>query len=349
ALGALARGQGATPFMILFAAFSVLLARATGRTDLVLGTDVAGRKRWETEGLIGFFINQLALRVDSAGDPTFAAVLAAVRSTALSAYAHQDLPFELFFDNTPPGDYGLPGLEIEQIESETPIAKLDLTIALKESGGRLSGWINYATDLFDAARIDRLVERYTDLLRAVAERPEARLSELGAALHEIERKELAMAKSELKELSFKKFKAVAPQALAITGELVEKSYLAPDQRLPLVIRPAVADVDLAEWAASRKEEIEADLLAHGAILFRGFGISEPAVLERFASQLCPDLFNENGEHPRESVTGNVYTPVFYPPDQRLLWHNENSFNWSWPRVIFFACARPADAGGETPI
>ncbi|HXU46271.1 MAG TPA: amino acid adenylation domain-containing protein [Thermoanaerobaculia bacterium] len=370
ALGALARGQGATPFMTLFAAFSVLLARATGRTDLVLGTDVAGRKRWETEGLIGFFINQLALRVDSAGDPTFAAVLAAVRSTALSAYAHQDLPFELvvdalrvprslgaaplfqvklFFDNTPPGDYGLPGLEIEQIESETPIAKLDLTIALKESGGRLSGWINYATDLFDAARIDRLVERYTDLLRAVAERPEARLSELGAALHEIERKELAMAKSELKELSFKKFKAVAPQALAITGELVEKSYLAPDQRLPLVIRPAVADVDLAEWAASRKEEIEADLLAHGAILFRGFGISEPAVLERFASQLCPDLFNENGEHPRESVTGNVYTPVFYPPDQRLLWHNENSFNWSWPRVIFFACARPADAGGETPI
>jgi alpha-ketoglutarate-dependent taurine dioxygenase len=71
--------------------------------------------------------------------------------------------------------------------------------------------------------------------------------------------------------------------------------------------------------------------------------------ERFAASVCSELFNENGEHPRESVSGNVYTPVYYPPDQKLLWHNENSFNLRWPMKILFGCARPADRGGETPI
>lgn len=158
-----------------------------------------------------------------------------------------------------------------------------------------------------------------------------------------------MEKANFKSFSFKK--PVPVKAVTISGDesIVEKTTLAPDQPMPLVIRPRVPDVDLAEWAEANRESVEADLLRHGAILFRGFGIDTPEVLEPFARNICPDLFNENGEHPRESVSGNVYTPVFYPQDQQLLWHNENSFNWHWPRKIFFACARPADEGGETPI
>lgn len=160
-----------------------------------------------------------------------------------------------------------------------------------------------------------------------------------------------MEKSELKgSLSFKKFKAVAPKPVAVEeAEIVERGELSPGQKLPLVLTPRVPDVDLAEWATANRGRLEADLLEHGAILFRGFGIADPDSFERFARTLCPDLFNENGEHPRESVSGSVYTPVFYPQDQRLLWHNENSFNWKWPRKIFFCCANPADQGGETPI
>jgi len=90
-------------------------------------------------------------------------------------------------------------------------------------------------------------------------------------------------------------------------------------------------------------------LKHGAILFRGFKIHSPTEFERFASTICSDLFSENGEHPREEVSRNVYTPVFYPPDKKLLWHNENSFNDCWPMKIWFFCARPAEQGGETPI
>ncbi len=94
ALRALARREGATLFMTLLAAFDVLLARWSGQEDVVVGTPTAGRGRRETEGLIGFFVNTLALRVDVAGDPAFRELLARVREAALGAHAHQDLPFE---------------------------------------------------------------------------------------------------------------------------------------------------------------------------------------------------------------------------------------------------------------
>jgi alpha-ketoglutarate-dependent taurine dioxygenase len=71
--------------------------------------------------------------------------------------------------------------------------------------------------------------------------------------------------------------------------------------------------------------------------------------EQFALALCPELFSDNGEHPRKSISGKVYTPVFYPADKKVLWHNENSFNFHWPSKIWFCCLQPAQQGGETPI
>ncbi|MDX6502442.1 MAG: hypothetical protein QOG23_5706 [Blastocatellia bacterium] len=133
------------------------------------------------------------------------------------------------------------------------------------------------------------------------------------------------------------------------GGLVRTGYLDSGNLLPLVCRPAVDDLDLADWAGNNLEFVEAELLRHGAILFRGFNVDSPPVFERFAIAVCPELFDENGEHPRETISGKVYTPVFYPPDKQLLWHNENSFNHSWPTRVFFGCVRPADEGGETPL
>jgi alpha-ketoglutarate-dependent taurine dioxygenase len=74
-----------------------------------------------------------------------------------------------------------------------------------------------------------------------------------------------------------------------------------------------------------------------------------AAFDAFTTAVCSELFIENGEHPRENVKGNVYTPVYFPPERKLLWHNENSFNYHWPRKIWFCCVKPAESGGETPI
>jgi alpha-ketoglutarate-dependent taurine dioxygenase len=132
--------------------------------------------------------------------------------------------------------------------------------------------------------------------------------------------------------------------------LIQTEYLSPEEHLPLVIRPQRVELDLVEWVESNQSFIEAELCKHGALLFRDFHISSPVEFERFALALCPDLFSENSEHvPANVGSGNLYTPVFYPPEKKLLWHNENSFNATWPMRIWFFCAQPADKGGETPI
>ena len=147
-----------------------------------------------------------------------------------------------------------------------------------------------------------------------------------------------------------RFKDLKPQAVGLAdGNLVRSRPLQERAALPLLVEPAAEGVDLAEWAAGSRAFVEEKMERHGAILFRGFGVSTPEAFERFAGNVCRELFDENGEHPRESVSGNVYTPVFYPSGKQLLWHNENSFNHRWPSKILFCCANPADTGGETPL
>src|SRR6185312_16882433 len=101
-LQALARGRDATPFILALAAFAALLQRYTGRDDLLVGSPIANRNRGETEGLIGFFVNTLVLRLDLTGDPGFGELLLRARGTALDAYEHQDVPFDLLVDELKP-------------------------------------------------------------------------------------------------------------------------------------------------------------------------------------------------------------------------------------------------------
>jgi alpha-ketoglutarate-dependent taurine dioxygenase len=151
-------------------------------------------------------------------------------------------------------------------------------------------------------------------------------------------------------LGLNRFKSITPKAVTLSGEnLVRRDSLPGGGTLPLVLRPGAEGVDLVEWAASNRSFIEGQLLEHGALLFRDFGLDPIADFERFAATLCPTLFTDNGEHPRENLGGKVYTPIFYPPDKKVLWHNENSFNYRWPLKIWFCCVRPAERGGETPL
>jgi alpha-ketoglutarate-dependent taurine dioxygenase len=136
---------------------------------------------------------------------------------------------------------------------------------------------------------------------------------------------------------------------------IETSALAAGQTLPLVVQPPgahasnSAELDLAEWAAASGDFLAASLQRHGAILFRGFAINSARRFERVARATCRELYDENSEHVPVGDSDFVQTPVFYAPDQKLLWHNENSFNLSWPRKILFCCHTPAASGGETPI
>src|SRR3712207_1154572 len=199
ALKALSRAEGATLFMTLLAGFQVLLSRYSGQTDLVVGTPIAGRDRLETEGLIGFFINALALRTDLSGDPTFKQLLGRVREVTLGAYAHQEVPFDLVVEelqperrlgrspifqvifalqNIPRESIELPGLKLSSIEPENGTVEFDINFVLSEAGDGINGLLQYNTDIFDAQTIGRLLTHFEMLLAAAAADPEQPVSAL---------------------------------------------------------------------------------------------------------------------------------------------------------------------------
>lgn len=133
------------------------------------------------------------------------------------------------------------------------------------------------------------------------------------------------------------------------NNFIEITNLGNNENYPVIIKPIIKNIDLADWAVGNQEIITSSLFKYGTILLRGFNIITALDFEKFSKTVCTELFNDNGEHPRENIDGNVYTPVFYPADRKLLWHNENSFNYHYPMKILFCCQQPAQQGGETPI
>jgi amino acid adenylation domain-containing protein len=199
-LGELSRREGATMFMIMLAAFNIVLGRWSGQKDIVVGSPIANRTRAETEGLIGFFVNTLVMRTDLSGAPSFRELLGRVRTTALGAYAHQDLPFEKLVEelqplrnlssqplfqvmfvlqNTSrPTVTQLPGIELRAVGGRRVTAKFDVTLQMQETPHGLRGEIEYATDLFDRSTIERLAGHLRILLEGIVADPDARISEL---------------------------------------------------------------------------------------------------------------------------------------------------------------------------
>jgi amino acid adenylation domain-containing protein len=198
-LTALGRREGVTLYMTLMAAWQLVLSRWSGQDDVVVGTPIAGRTRAETEGLIGLFVNTLAVRGDLSGDPAFRDLLRRVREATLGAYAHQDVPFEQVVDavgagralshtpvfqvmfsmqNTPAARVSLAGLELRAAEWELTTAKFDLALTAAETAGGVKLLLDYATDLFDGETIDRMAGHLAAVLQAAAADPARRVSTL---------------------------------------------------------------------------------------------------------------------------------------------------------------------------
>ncbi|MFF9585231.1 amino acid adenylation domain-containing protein [Streptomyces achromogenes] len=185
------RSRGATPFMVLLAAFQLLLSQHAGRTDITVGTQVTGRDRAEVRDLLGSFVNILVLRTDLSGEPAFEDVVDRVRETTLGAYAHQDVPFERLVDELTPArdlsrnplcqtmfslhdqdttaEFSGAGVRATALTPPWHSAKFDLMLHLtQQSDGSLSGVVEYATALFERESMAVLAEHFTTLLGVVA-------------------------------------------------------------------------------------------------------------------------------------------------------------------------------------
>jgi alpha-ketoglutarate-dependent taurine dioxygenase len=135
-----------------------------------------------------------------------------------------------------------------------------------------------------------------------------------------------------------------------TTRLVETEFLpGNDEGMPLIVRPALGNVDLAEWCSANKGELDGYFDRYGAIAFKGFGLGSASDFERAAAAVSPELFAEYGDLPQESTTERIYHSTPYPADKMILFHNESSHLPQWPLRQFFFCVIPAAEGGSTPL
>ncbi|WP_157652523.1 non-ribosomal peptide synthetase, partial [Burkholderia ubonensis] len=202
---AIAHASGTSTFMVVLAAYALLLSRYSNQQDIVIGSPIANRRSSMTEPLIGFFANMLALRVDLSGNPGFGELLARVKRVALDGYSRQEIPFEQVVDalklernlsRTPvfqvvfayekasSQPVNFPGLVATPVSVETHTAKFDLTLHVQDCDHGLAGSLEYNLDLFDAATIERMAEHFRHLLEAViadSNRPLGELSLLSDA------------------------------------------------------------------------------------------------------------------------------------------------------------------------
>jgi len=360
ALKTLSARSGATLFMTLLAALTILLARSTQQTDITVGTDVANRHRSELEGLIGFFVNILVLRADLSDNPSFQTLLARVRETTVEAYAHQDLSFSqlatqmpqqaplfqvlLVMQNKPVPEIELTGLKLAPVEVTNGMAKFDVALFVTETERGIAGTWRYQTDLFKASTIERLSNRLEKLLSEIVAR-------LDAPVHSLEMRSQteAMAKTQQMASKLQKLKQVKPRLVRLEANAVKTRDLSHGQRLPLVVEPAREDFDPIDWVVNNREWLENQLRDRGAILFRGYHLDSVEQFEQFTRAIYPQLFGEYGDLPRAGVSGKVYASTPYPSDRAILFHNESSHLHCWPMKIWFYCVRPAQRGGETPV
>lgn len=191
-LRTLGRRRGATLFMTLVAVLKVLLKYETGQRDIVVGTDVTNRNVLEVENLIGFFVNQIVLRMTVDTALPFQELLDQVRDMTLAAHSHQDVPFEmlvaslktkrelqysplfqikLILQHAPPPPDDLPGLALSVMDNEKTTAELDVLLNFEESADGLSGWFEYNIDLFDSASIVRFAERFSMIVELIGANP----------------------------------------------------------------------------------------------------------------------------------------------------------------------------------
>ncbi|MFC7622941.1 amino acid adenylation domain-containing protein [Microlunatus sp. GCM10028923] len=320
----LAARAGATPFMALLTGFAALLHRITRQTDLVLGSPIAGRTRVELEPMIGFFVNTLVLRLDFSDDPSFGEALQRVRDTCLAAYAHQDVPFEKLVEVLAPDrDLGRnplcqiayqhfadpaaaePGAPVGdnaaalQVDRGTAVFDAVVTTwdepATDHGAARVAGRVEFNTDLFDRATIDRIVDQFTVLLDRAGADPDRPLSTL-ELITDRDRTELAGWSAAAAGAAGP---AVAPDLLDLFAEQVR---LRPDAA-------AVCTDGAACWTYRRLDQASDQLARRLLRLGAGPGVIVAVHTGRTAHQICSLL--------AILKAGATYLPLdpAYPPDR----------------------------------
>jgi len=367
----LSRREGATLFMTLLAGFKAVLARYTNQDDIIVGTDIANRNHAALEPLIGLFVNQLVLRTNAGGDPSFRELLARVKSTMLDAWTHQDVPFGklvevlrpkrelarnplfqvmVILQSAPVPDLDFPGITAESLEIAPEGSAFDLSLAFQaRDEGAIRSSLRYS-GLFERGTAQRILRDLESALKRMVQDPEARISSL-EVMNRMESTNEEIVKPRRKRDLFGGLSNAKARLTAVSiGDLVNIEPSSEQQPCPLVARPRSADVDLAAWMVTHRALVQENLRHVGGLLFRGFGIESVGRFQAVTRSLSPQVIEyAERSSPRTRIGDGVYTSTDHPADQPIVLHNEQSYTLNWPRKIWFCCVQASTQGGRTPI
>lgn len=334
-----ARSSGVTPYMVVVAVLASELSRWTGRSDLVIGTDVGGRDAPGAAHVVGPLVNQVCLRIDTSA-PGRVELLAQVRDRVTDALAHSVVSYDrvvaavaedtqdrslfdvkLAYQPAVEDALQLPGIRVSPLP-RTPTPPVEaLVVFVRERRDGLAVELLHRDDALTRVQADDLLDR---LCAGVATwvgqpAPGGRAAETPVGSG---------------------FRRRTPRAVAV-GESGSSSA-----EPPVVL--AAPGAELGNWLRAHREELPHLLAAHGAVVLRGFDVLDAAAFESAVTATGEPTYLST-EHDRTSLAGTVFTPIRYSRRERLLWHHEDSFRAQWPAHLWFGCVRPADEGGETTI
>jgi alpha-ketoglutarate-dependent taurine dioxygenase/aryl carrier-like protein len=345
-------------------AWALSLSRISAQNDVIYGLVVSGRsiELPGADSIVGPLFNTLPFRVSLAPDESVKSFLKRLQSgqSEIQRYEQTSLRdiqewsgasrgqslFEsvLIFQNVFGDITGAQAdFRIENVKS-VGYSNIPLTIRVTPRA-ELGIEVLYDSHRFSASRIEALIEDFSHLLSRMVAEPEAAV---GALLGQT-----VPAPAIKKPLlgSMKSLGELRPKIVRLSSqELLTAGYLNPDHSFPLVLNPAVKDLDMSAWLKENRDYIEGKLLEHGAILFRGFDVGSISEFEQAVRGISPELLEyRERSTPRTQLGGNIYTSTEYPAHQNIAYHNEFSYAYTWPMKICFHCVQPAAEGGETPI
>jgi len=367
----LTRKENLTLNIVAQTAWALLLNQYSGERDIVFGSTVSGRPP-ELEGMekiVGPFINTIPVRARIDEEDQLITWMKDL---------HEDQSRRNPYSYTSLGaikrqtdiDGGLPVLESVVVVINYPVSAkmiehgenasfsvkdrvaipqnsmpITVTVSPLETRRLL---LRYDSNRFEDAAMETVLSRYKTLMEAIVASPQSRLGDL-SMIGDTEKRQREVGRRKRKKAKFDGLRTIERDAVdlsAIEPVIWEQIGSA---NLPHLARPAEAGTDLFSWAEKNRNVVQAKLHNHGALLFRGFGIDSVPTFEKLAKALCPVLLEGYGDLPPQPGTDKVYFSTPYPPDKRILFHNESSHMHCWPLEQLFACMIPAETGGETPL
>jgi alpha-ketoglutarate-dependent taurine dioxygenase len=361
--------RGSTVFMVLLASFECYLARLNGRGDALAGVPFAGRDSEAVERAVGLFARIVPVRARLADDLSFDEAVDIVRDACLGAFAHPDVPLSkisamsgtrtgadgarfiqaTFAFQTASSPPALRGTAVTIRKAHGSAFEFDLGVFIEEAGSELECVLVHRRSALapEAARafldgwLELLAESVADGSRKICALPAPPPPSASAPTFAASR-----SRSPLR-FDGRRAPAASPSD---TAALVATRPIIPGQTLPWLVTPAHPDVDLAAWLVAARGTIDSLLARHGALLFRGFGVSNAARFEDVARAATSRLQRYvEGSSPRTLVTDYVYTSTEYPQSHSISLHNELSYAHVFPARILFYCDVEPTEGGETPL